>query len=201
MTIFSGDPETFEILIVDDHAENLRLLSHTLSREGYAVRPAKSGALALAAAAQRPPDLFLLDIMMPEMDGYELCDRLKADETLKEIPVIFLSARSAVEDIVKGFEFGAVDYVAKPFNIPELLSRVGTHLKLKSTIARLRAALARIETLEGMLPICASCKKIRDEQGRWSQVEVYIRDRTRAQFTHSICPDCARRLYPDLDHS
>jgi DNA-binding response OmpR family regulator len=200
MKTIKDDTENANILIVDDNSENLRLLSKTLAQKGYTVCPAKSGKIALAAVGKKAPDLFLLDIMMPEMDGYELCRRLKAGENLKDIPVIFLTARSASEDIVKGFELGAVDYVLKPFRIPELLSRVETHIKLRKTIVRLQAALDHIQTLEGMLPICAACKKIRDDNGQWNQIESYIRKRTNANFTHSICPDCARELYPDFKY-
>ncbi len=189
------------ILIVDDNSENLRLLSQTLIQRGYTVRPAKSGKMALTAVEEMPPDLFLLDIMMPEMDGYTLCQRLKADEKLKAIPVIFLTARSASEDIVKGFEMGAVDYILKPFRIPELLARVETHIQLRQTIVRLQDALDHIQTLEGLLPICASCKKIRDEKGAWNSIEAYISDRTKANFTHGICPECAKKLYPDFKYS
>ena len=189
------------ILIVDDNSENLRLLSQTLIQRGYTVRPAKSGKMALTAVEEMPPDLFLLDIMMPEMDGYTLCQRLKADEKLKTIPMIFLTARSASEDILKGFEMGAVDYILKPFRIPELLARVETHIQLRQTIVRLQDALDHIQTLEGLLPICASCKKIRDEKGAWNSIEAYISDRTKANFTHGICPECAKKLYPDFKYS
>lgn len=191
-------PERANILIVDDNSENLRLLSQTLSRKGYTVRPAKSGKMALTAVEEMPPDLFLLDIMMPEMDGYELCRRLKEDPKIADIPVIFLTARSTSEDIVKGFEVGAVDYVLKPFRIPELLARVETHITLRETIVRLQSALDRIQTLEGLLPICASCKKIRDGEGSWHPIENYISARTNADFSHGICPECIKRLYPDF---
>jgi len=186
------------VLVVDDNTDNLRLLAEILGEEGFIVRPAKSGGAALKAVRERPPDLVLLDVMMPEMDGYEVCRILQEDEKTGDIPVIFLTAKGAVEDIVKGFEAGAVDYVSKPFYIPELLARVRTHIKLQRTIDRLRDALDRIRTLEGFLPICAWCKKIRDEDGSWNSLEKYIRHRTKADLTHSICPDCMEKLYPDL---
>ena len=103
-----------DILVVDDTKANLKLLSDMLRGEGHRVRPVPSGTLALRAASVDPPDLILLDINMPEMDGYEVCRRLKADDDLKDIPVIFLSALSETEDKVKAFQSGGVDYVSKP---------------------------------------------------------------------------------------
>lgn len=116
------------ILIVDDTPANLRLLSGMLSEEGYRVRPVPNGRLALQSASADPPDLILLDINMPEMDGYETCRRLKSDPLLKTIPVIFVSALSETLDKVKAFGVGAVDYITKPFQVEEVLARVETHL-------------------------------------------------------------------------
>jgi len=123
--------------------------------------------------------------MMPEMDGYEVCVKLKSDKRYKHIPVIFLTAKAETEDIVKGFEVGGVDYVTKPFIAAELLARVKTHVEIK--------------TLKGLLPICAKCKKIRDEEGFWSQMESYFKKHTDADFTHGICEDCADELYKDTN--
>ena len=118
------------ILIVDDTPENLRLLAGLLIEKGYAARPAKEGYQALSIAQNVPIDLILLDINMPVMNGYEVCEKLKADERTREIPVIFLSALSDILDKVKAFEVGGVDYVTKPFQVEEVLVRVETHLKL-----------------------------------------------------------------------
>ncbi|MEG3436830.1 response regulator [Pannus brasiliensis CCIBt3594] len=120
------------ILIVDDNPANLRLLIDILGREGYQVRPVPSGKLALAAARGLPPDLILLDIMMPDLDGYQVCRELKADPSTRDIPVIFVSAINEVIDKVKAFQVGAVDYITKPFQIEEVLARVDTHLKICS---------------------------------------------------------------------
>ncbi len=119
------------VLVVDDTPDNLRLLSRMLSKRGYNVRPVPSGKLALTSAQAEPPDLILLDIMMPEMDGYEVCERLKDDENTRDIPVIFLSALSEVQDKVKAFAVGGVDYITKPFQAKEVLARVETHLALR----------------------------------------------------------------------
>ncbi|MFM9263698.1 response regulator [Tychonema sp. BBK16] len=118
------------ILVVDDTLENLHLLSGILSKKGYQVRPVPNGKLALSAAQRIPPDLVLLDIMMPEMDGYEVCQQLKADEATKDIPVIFISAINDVMDKVKAFAVGGVDFITKPFQVEEVLARIETHLKI-----------------------------------------------------------------------
>src|SRR5919199_2381771 len=119
------------ILVVDDTPENLQLLVGMLKEKGYKVRPVPSGELALSGAKIFPPDLILLDIMMPEMDGYEVCSQLKANERTKNIPVIFISAINEVLDKVKAFEVGGVDYITKPFQVEEVLARVKTHLALQ----------------------------------------------------------------------
>lgn len=121
------------ILVVDDNPQNLRLLIAILSMRGYKVRPAPSGSIALESAFSTPPDLILLDIMMPEMNGYEVCQKLKESELTSSVPVIFISAIDAVADKVKAFEMGAVDYITKPFQAEEILARVNTHLSLRRT--------------------------------------------------------------------
>lgn len=125
------------ILVVDDTRANLRLLVGILVEHHYKVRPASNGRLALSTAQAEPPDLILLDIQMPEMDGYEVCRVLKADERTRDIPVIFISALSETVDKVKGFALGGVDYVTKPFQVEEVLARVETHLKLSQLQKRL----------------------------------------------------------------
>ncbi|MEG5034282.1 response regulator [Microcoleus sp. AT3-D2] len=120
------------ILVVDDTPENLRLLAGILSEKGYQVRPVPNGKLALSAAQKIPPDLVLLDIMMPEMDGYQVCQQLKASEITKDIPVIFISAINDVLDKVKAFAVGGVDFITKPFQVEEVLARIETHLKICS---------------------------------------------------------------------
>ncbi|MRR37885.1 hybrid sensor histidine kinase/response regulator, partial [bacterium] len=135
------------VLIVDDITKNLQVVGTILRQAGYAVTPATSGAEALEGVRERLPDLILLDLMMPEMDGLEVCRRLKADPATRQTPVIFLTASNEMEHLVKGFEVGAVDYVTKPFNPPELLARVRTHLELKharDTIERYGQELSRL---------------------------------------------------------
>ncbi len=125
------------ILIVDDTPANVLLLEKMLTERGYKTKPVLSGELALEAARAQPPDLILLDINMPEMDGFELCRQLKADELLNEIPVIFMSVRDETEDKLKAFRLGGVDYVTKPFQLEELYTRMETHLKIRSLQRRL----------------------------------------------------------------
>ncbi|MDP2771343.1 MAG: response regulator [Giesbergeria sp.] len=119
-----------KILAVDDTSASLRLLTDILKEEGYEVRSAINGELALGAAASNPPDLILLDIRMPGMDGYEVCRRLKADPATRDVPVIFVSAVTETDEKVRGFEIGAVDFVSKPYQRDELMARVRTHLEL-----------------------------------------------------------------------
>lgn len=186
------------VMIVDDVTENLRILVELL-KDDYHLIPLKSGKVALEKMAQDPlPDLALLDIVMPGMDGYELCARLKNNPRTKEIPVIFITAVSEVMDDAKAFELGAVDYVPKPFNPLTVKARINTHIKLSRTLKKLQSALKDIRTLSGLIPICASCKKIRDDKGFWNQVENYIQDRSDVHFSHGICPDCKGKLYPDF---
>jgi C4-dicarboxylate-specific signal transduction histidine kinase len=119
------------IMVVDDTPANLGLLSDLLSSAGYRVRPSPNGRLALRAAKNNPPDLILLDINMPEMDGFEVCHRLKSDEKLKSIPVLFISALTETQDKIRAFEAGGLDYITKPFQAEEVLARVNTHLKIR----------------------------------------------------------------------
>jgi DNA-binding response OmpR family regulator len=133
------------ILIVDDDAANLKLLEDMLRQQGYEVYSFPRGRLALAAAEQKPPDLILLDINMPEMNGYELCERLKSTAALSDVPVIFLSALSEIEDKVKAFQYGAVDYLSKPFRFEEVNARVQTHLKLHELQRALKLQNERLE--------------------------------------------------------
>jgi len=194
------------ILIVDDTPDNLTVLRQILNEQGYRVRPTLSGAIALKTIKADLPDLILLDIVMPDMDGYEVCAILKADKTTRDIPVIFISALKEIEDKTRAFSKGAVDYISKPFHAEEILARVNTHLTLSSLVNRLekkniklQKTLDEVNQLRGLLPICASCKKIRDDKGYWNILETYIEKYSAASFSHGICPDCAKKLYGEQD--
>ena len=212
-----------DILIVDDTPANLRLLAGILTDQGYKIRPASRGRMALLAAQAQPPDLILLDIMMPEMDGYEVCRQLKADEQTRDVPIIFISALDEALDKVTAFSIGAVDYITKPFQVEEVLARVETHLtirnlqkqlqlanrelanqnaELEERNAALQEALSTIRTLRGIVPICAWCsKKIQSKEGEWVRLEAYIEEHSEASFTHGMCPDCREKFLDEMPDS
>jgi CheY-like chemotaxis protein len=207
------------ILGIDDAPANLHLLSQILGKRSYKVRVAASGARGLEAAWANPPDLILLDIMMPELDGYQVCKRLKADERSRDIPVIFISALGTIRDKIEAFRTGAVDYITKPFQAEEVLARVATHLTLSSLQKRLEVAnrelerqnaeleqrnaelqqaLSTIKTLSGLIPICGWCgRKIEGDGGQWVSVEAYVEAHSEATFTHGMCPDCFEQMSED----
>ncbi len=193
------------VLIIDDNIQNLQVLSEILRSRNYKVAMAKDGLRGLKFAETKNPDIILLDIIMPGMDGFEVCRQLKSKNNTKDMPVIFISALNETEDIVKSFQAGGADYVTKPFQGEEVLARVEAHLNLRKLQknlqeknAQLKEALKKVKTLKGLIPICANCKKIRDDEGYWHQVEVYIRDHSEASFSHGICFECSKKLYPEL---
>src|SRR5512136_2804601 len=141
-----------DILVVDDTPASLRLLTELLAKEGYRIRPASDGALALKSVAAKAPDLILLDVSMPDMDGYEVCRRLKADEKSNRIPVVFISSFGDTQQKVAGFEAGGVDYITKPFETEEVLARVRTHLRLRR-VEELQRAFNEIERLKAQLEL------------------------------------------------
>lgn len=143
-----------DLLIVDDLTDNLRILSNTLLGHGYRVRAVKNGAMALVGAKAVPPDVVLLDIRMPSMDGYEVCRQFKSEPQLCDIPIIFLSALDEMEDKAKAFAMGGVDYITKPFQTEEVLARVKNQLtiqQLKKLVAKQRQQLEQLEHITGAL--------------------------------------------------
>lgn len=169
------------ILLVDDNPQNLHFLGELLSNHGYEIGIANNGAKALQFLETKMPDLILLDVMMPELNGFDVCRKIKQNIRWKHIPIIFLTAKAEREDIIEGFEVGAVDYVTKPFIPEELLARIKTHLEIK--------------TLRAFLPICAKCKSVREKEGLWTQIEKYLSDHSDIQLSHSLCEECAKELY------
>jgi PleD family two-component response regulator len=139
------------ILIVDDNPANLDLLSGILSEQGYKVRLIPDGQLALMSVKSTLPDLILLDILMPEMDGYQVCEKLKADERTKDIPVIFVSAVHEVFDKVKAFSLGGVDYITKPFEAKEVLARIETQLRISRLSKQLLEQNAQLTVQKELL--------------------------------------------------
>ena len=188
--------EKKKLLVVDDTPENLTVI-YKLLRDTYEVIGASSGGEALGLMAATAPDLILLDVMMPEMSGFEVCRILKKEDSFRDIPIIFITALTEEADEARGFEAGAVDFITKPFKPAILKKRISTHLELKSqkdALARnnkeLEELLARVTVLSGLLPICMMCKKIRDDKGYWNQLEAYISKHSSVLFSHSYCPEC-----------
>ncbi|MDX2097084.1 MAG: PleD family two-component system response regulator [Leptolyngbyaceae cyanobacterium bins.59] len=144
------------ILLVDDTPDNLRFLSNLLGQQGYTVRTVLSGRMALTVVKTMPPELILLDICMPELDGYAVCQQLKANDGSRDIPVIFLSALDDLPDKIKAFEVGGVDYITKPFQAAEVLARVKTHLALQRLQRELQSAnreLQRLVNIDGLTQV------------------------------------------------
>lgn len=189
---------TYSILVVDDQPANLQVLLKFLQENNFQVYVADSGKRTLSVLENLEPDLILLDVMMPEMDGFETCKQIKNVEKWKDIPIIFMTALDDIEDKLTGFDSGGVDYIPKPFKQAEVLARVTTHIKLRRREKELQEALDEIKILRGFLPICANCKSIRDDQGYWNQLETYMSEHSDVKFSHSICPDCVEKLYPEF---
>lgn len=165
-----------DIMIVDDNPANLKLLEDMFLQQGHGVRSFPSGRLALAAASKNPPHLFLLDVNMPEMNGYEVCERLKSTRALSGIPVIFLSALNETGDKVKAFRSGAVDYISKPFQFEEARARVETHLKLHDLQQSLKLQNEHLEEA-----VSARTRELAEANGRLS-----ILDRSKSEFLSLI---------------
>ena len=142
------DAHAASVLIVEDTIDTLRLLSDLLSEQGYDVRAVTNGRQAIQAVERDPPDLILLDIGLPEVDGYEVCRHLRASERSQDVPVIFITALTDTVDKVQAFEAGGVDYVTKPFQVEEVLARVKTHVALRRARAELADSFTRLRTLE-----------------------------------------------------
>ncbi|MEG4961978.1 MULTISPECIES: PAS domain-containing protein [unclassified Microcoleus] len=188
------------ILMVDDHPESLRLLSQLLSKRGYKVRPTRDGKLALNFALSSPPDLILLDIMMPGMDGYQVCEQLKACPETKDIPVIFISSLNEVFDKVKAFSLGAVDYITKPFQTEEVVSRVENQLLLSRLYKQILAQNVRLQAeIEERKRIEA---ELRDSQ-RW--LSAVIQTNPNLLYVYDLIEQRTlyinREIYSDIGYS
>jgi sigma-B regulation protein RsbU (phosphoserine phosphatase) len=196
------------VLVADDDAISRTVVAAMLRKGGYEVKLAADGEQAWAALrlADAPP-LAIMDWMMPGLDGPEICRRLRTRNTATPTYVILLTSRDTASDIVEGLRAGADDYVTKPPNEDELLARVSVGARmvaLQQTLAdrvrRLEEALSNVKQLQGLLPICSYCKRIRDDQNYWQQVESYISVHSGVQFSHSYCPECFEKyVKPQLD--
>ena len=194
------------ILIAEDDPILRRLLEATLSRSGYEVVLAEDGGRAWTALQSADaPRLAVLDWMMPEMDGLEVCRKTREKAGASYVYIIMLTARGRKEDIVAGLDAGADDYLTKPFDPHELRSRVkvgerilNLEADLHARVNDLQTALAHVEQLQGLLPICMYCKKIRDDANTWHRLESYIQQHSEARFTHSLCKECLAEHYPEV---
>ncbi len=197
-----------KVLIAEDDPVSRRLLEATLNTFGFEVILAADGAQAWAVLqGEDPPSLTILDWMMPEMDGVEICRRVRQLPAAIPPYLILLTAKSEKTDVVIGLDAGANDYLTKPFDRSELRARiqVGTHVlelqkALVGRVQELEDALSQVKQLQGLLPICSYCKKVRDEQNYWQRVESYLSEHAQVVLSHGICPDCYRTVVqPQLD--
>lgn len=238
------------ILIVEDSATQAQKLQYFLEEENFKVIWVENGKLALEALEKHIPTIIISDVMMPEMDGFELCSFIKKNPLYLDIPVILLTTLSDPQDIIRGLESGADNFITKPYEKEYLLSRVvyiltnqklrrgarskasemgleiffsgrkyyitsekmqiidllfstyeaviQKNIELERLNKELKEANESIRILKGLIPICSHCKKVRNDDGFWEQVEVYISEHSEADFSHSLCPDCIDILYPDL---
>ena len=251
----SHNTRSISILVVEDsacQAEQLRLM---LEKHGYAVRMATDGKHALESIRHDPPSLVLSDIVMPEMNGYQLCAAIRADERIRNLPVVLLTALSSPRDILHALECDADNFITKPYNEQYLLSRMesimagirqrqqqgsgncaevvheGEHFKvvteyqrifdllfstyeamviknrelqdtqreLSEKVFELEVALERVRQLEGIIPVCMHCKKIRDDQDYWHQMEQFISEHSGMKFSHGVCPECLKKYYSEFE--
>lgn len=202
MTTVSLVPALRRVLVADDDLVSRVLLETTLEDLGYEVVAVSDGAAALAALDRDDgPSFAILDWEMPRMSGPEVCHALRERRPDQPWYLLLLTVRGATTDVVQGLRAGANDHLTKPFDRDELAARLavagkvfGLQAALAERIVELEHALAHIKTLRGLLPICAWCKKIRDDGNYWRQVEDYVARHTEASFTHGICPTCAHKL-------
>ena len=237
--------EKTSILIVEDSSTQAKILQQALEKHDFEVHKTKNGKEALEYLNDHAPAIIISDIIMPEMDGYEFCKKVKSDERLSNIPIMLLTTLSEPEDVIKGLESGADNFMTKPYDEQSLMARIHYVLinaelresrtsemgieiafagkkhfitsnriqildllistyenaiqktrELEKTVKELTHAHETIKTLKGLIPICASCKKVRNDAGYWEQIEMYIRNHSEAEFTHGFCPDCMKTLYP-----
>jgi len=189
------------VLVVEDNFLVSQMTKETLKKLGYrVVGEAISGVEAVDMTQRLQPDVVLMDIKMPEMDGIEASRQIME---LSPTPIVILTAYETVDLVRRASSAGVGAYLVKPPNAREMeraitiaIARFDDMMELRRLNMELKEALNNIKTLRGLIPICAACKKIRDDEGFWQEVEVYVRDHTDAQFSHGLCPDCAQRLYP-----
>ena len=192
-----------QVLIADDDLTYCRTLEVLLRKWGYEPIVTCDGDQAWKILqAPQAPQLAILDWMMPGKDGVDICRLVRQASPAKPTYIILLTSKERKEDIVSGLDAGADDYMTKPFEREELRARVQAgarilklQMELASRVKELQEALDQIKTLEGILPICMYCKKIRNDQNYWQQVDIYISQHSKAEFTHGLCPECLEKYY------
>jgi DNA-binding response OmpR family regulator len=194
------------ILIAEDDATSRIVLATVLTKDGYDVTATDDGGAAWEVLkTPDAPRLAILDLMMPGIDGLELVRRVRAIPSVAPPYLIIVSTKSEKADVISALDAGANDYLTKPFDPGELRARIEVgrrmiemRFELNEKVDELKQALAEVRTLKGIVPICANCKNVRDDQGYWNRVESYLNEHTEADFTHAVCPDCMKRLYPQF---
>jgi len=196
------------VLVADDEATSRHLIQATLEGWGFEVLQAVDGGEALRLLeGPSPPDIAMLDWMMPESDGLDVCRRVRAARPHAPTYIILVTARGGLENVLQGLEAGADDYITKPFDPRELRARLHAGVRvvelqqaLLERFHQLEDALKRVKQLQGLLPICSYCKKIRNDRNYWEQVDAYLASHSEVQFSHGVCPDCFQlHLKPQLE--
>jgi len=196
--------DTNRILLAEDHVVSRHLMKQNLTTWGFEVVTAQDGEeAAQILESGAAPTLALIDWMMPKLDGLEVCKRIRIPSDRPYVYLILLTSKSSRDEIAKGFESGADDYVVKPFDHDEFRARlvigrrvVRLHRQLANQVRDLEKAVGEARKLKGLLPICMFCKSIRDAEGAWRQIEAYIHGETGAEFSHGICPGCMETNHP-----
>ena len=181
-----------KILIVDDDATSRLILAKQLRKLGHEVSEASDGEEGWLAFRLQQPRIVLTDLVMPRSDGFELCRRIRGANLVKYTYLIMLSAQNSKMNYREAMESGADDFLGKPCDTDDIVIRL-------RVAERLLQLTTKVNQLEGLLPICSYCKKIRDDQQEWRPVEQYINERSEASFSHGVCPDCyEKHIKPEL---
>ena len=198
---------TIRALIADDDRVAREIVARTLARWKFDVVSVVDGTEAwLYLERATGPTLAILDWMMPGLDGPEVCRRVRAERPLANLYLMLLTALESRKDIVAGLDAGAHDYIVKPCDPDELRARVQVGVRVLSLqerlaerVTALEDALSRVKRLQGLLPICSYCKRIRGDDQYWQQVDAYLAEHTEAQFSHGICPPCFQKVQQEID--